>query len=43
MKTVLVRLVNHGDLLSDMILAEQGGMIAHAEVLMPGTQTIIGA
>jgi hypothetical protein len=43
MKTVVVRLVNHGDGLSKAIISEQGGMIAHAEVPMPGTQTVIGA
>jgi hypothetical protein len=43
MKTVVVRLVNHGDGLSKAIIYEQGGMVAHAEVPMPGTQTVIGA
>lgn len=42
MKDVIVRLVNHGDFLSKAIIAEQGGMIAHAEVPMPGG-TVIGA
>jgi hypothetical protein len=42
MKNVIIRLVNHGDILSQAIIMEQGGMIAHAETIMPGG-TVIGA
>ncbi len=38
----MIRLVNHGDGLSDAILLETGGLVAHAETIMPGG-TIIGA
>jgi hypothetical protein len=42
MTEILVRFVDHGDLLSDAIRREMGGMVAHAEAIMLGG-TVIGA
>lgn len=42
MPEIYVRFVNHGDGLSDAILLEIGGMVAHAEAIVRGG-TIIGA
>jgi hypothetical protein len=40
--SLIFRLVDHGDPLSDAILAHTGGLYAHAECVIPGG-TVIGA
>jgi hypothetical protein len=42
MAEIMIRFVNHGDGLSDAIIDEMGGMVAHAEAVMKGG-TVIGA